>query len=109
MPSPYRSKKLLAAAKDKACIQCNKADGTVVPAHLSGMRAQAFGKGKGIKVPDWLTADLCMECHAAFDGYSTAQHTDPNIMARIDHSELFLYAILKTLQRRIDEGLIELP
>ena len=99
-----RSKKLLAAAKDQACVNCGVRDGTIVAAHYTGLRASQLGKGTGHKPHDLAIADLCHKCHYAFDvagGGSTFE-------AKIDKSEQFLFNIIKTLIRRIDQGVIKI-
>jgi len=103
--SYVRSKKLLQASKDQTCVNCG-AQGTVVGAHLQGMRAHAFGKGRGIKAHDFCVADLCMRCHAKFDSYEGS--AGKNLQAQIDHSEQFLYCVLKTIERRFRDGVIEI-
>jgi hypothetical protein len=101
-----RSKKMLSAAKDQSCVNCGVEDGTVVAAHYSGLRGHTFGKGKGIKPHDLCVADLCMKCHSAFDNYT---FLDGNLFqAKIDQSEQFLYLIMTTLIRRIEQGVIEI-
>jgi hypothetical protein len=99
-----RSKKMLKGADGQSCMNCGVRDGTVVAAHYTGMRSHAFGKGTGTKPHDLLIADLCRACHAAFDGASG------NLLAdKIDKSEQFLYLILQTLLRRVDQGILEVP
>ena len=100
-----KSKKLREAARDQSCINCGVKDSTVVGAHLQGMRASAFGKGIASKCHDWVLADLCSRCHAAFDNYGISEFDDKTTRA-IDHSEQFLFCILKTIEWRIDQGLI---
>lgn len=103
-----RNKKLLNAAKDQSCVNCGVRDGTVVAAHITGLRAQQFGKGRGIKPHDLCVADLCMRCHSMFDQYSSSQYDD-HVMAQIDQSEQFMYCVLKTIIRRVNDGVIQLP
>ena len=84
------SKKMLEGATDQACVNCGARDGTVVAAHYQGIRSGEFGKGIGRKPQDLLVADLCHRCHRAFD-----------------NSEQFLTNIIRTLLRRIEQGIIE--
>jgi len=97
-----RSKKLLDAAKDQACLNCGARDGTVVAAHYTGLRSHLLGKGTGHKPHDFCIADLCHRCHhkfdVAFDGSSFEK--------KIDLSEQFLFLIIQTILRRIDQGVI---
>ena len=97
-----RSKKLLEAAKDQACINCGAKDGTVVAAHYTGLRSHRFGKGTGHKPHDLCIADLCHRCHYRFDVASDRG----SFAKKVDHSEQFLFLIIQTLIRRIDQGVI---
>lgn len=102
-----QSKKLREAAKDQSCINCGVLDGSIVGAHLQGMRGNSFGRGIAAKCHDWVLADLCSKCHAAFDNYGISDFDDRTTRA-IDHSEQFLFCILKTIERRIEQGLIKI-
>jgi len=62
--SHFRSKKLLAAAKDQPCVLCGSV-GSTVACHANSV---ALGKGTGIKVADHYTAWLCRSCHDIVDG-----------------------------------------
>jgi len=104
----HRSKNYLAAAKGQACVFCGARDGTVVGAHLTGLRAQEFGKGKGVKPHDICIADLCSKCHHAFDTYAVGSApADNDFVKKIDHSEQFLTCILRTIVRRIGQGVLK--
>lgn len=100
-----RSKAMLSAARGQHCINCGARDDTVVAAHYTGLRAHQYGKGTSHKPHDLLVADLCMKCHSSFD-----LHTQPSLFKglekKIDLSEQFLHLIIKTLLRRIDQGVI---
>ena len=61
--------KLLNAANGRSCIKCGKDDGTIIRAHYSGIGAYQLGKGNRVKCHDFITADLCDECHSYFDHY----------------------------------------
>ena len=101
-----RSKPMLAAAKGQACVNCGRNDGTVVSAHYTGLRAHQLGKGTGHKPHDLCVADLCRNCHESFDRHtkiSSASGYDK----KIDMSEQFLFLIIKTLLRRINQEVIE--
>lgn len=65
----WRSKKLLAAAKDAPhCMACfTPNDGTVVAAHSNQQRD---GKGTGIKANDYRIALMCNTCHHEIDNGS---------------------------------------
>lgn len=100
-----QSKKLREASRDQSCINCGVLDGSVVGAHLQGMRGSSFGRGIASKSHDWVLADLCGKCHSAFDNYGISAYDDKTFRS-IDHSEQFLFCILKTIERRIEQGLI---
>ena len=102
-----RSKHMLKSAAGQACINCGRRDGTIVAAHYQGLRSQLLGKGMGIKPHDICVADLCMNCHNLFDSHSAAMGSNPNPqLAKIDQSEQFLFNIMLTLMRRIEQGVI---
>ena len=105
-PGVIRNKKLLEAARGKSCVNCGFNDGTIVAAHYQGMRSQHFGKGTGIKPHDLCTADLCSSGHKLFDDYRTSDLENRD-QRRIDHSEQFLYCIVKTLIRRYQEEVLK--
>jgi hypothetical protein len=101
----FRSKKMLEAAKGQSCVNCGVNDDTIVACHYQGMRADAFGRGKGRKAHDLLVADLCSGCHSSFDNYSASMVADP-LFKKIDLSELFMYCVLMTLIRRVRQGVL---
>lgn len=93
----FRSRKLLDASRDQCCVRCGKTSG-VVGAHYTGVRRLKLGGGYGIKVHDFLTADLCQECHTYMDTISREKEK------RYGHSEEFFYYIALTLERRFVQG-----
>ena len=95
----FRSRKLLDASRDQCCVRCGKTSG-VVGAHYTGVRRLKLGGGYGIKVHDFLTADLCQECHTYMDTISREKEK------RYGHSEEFLYYIALTWERRFLQGVI---
>lgn len=95
----FRSPKLLASSRDQVCVRCGKTHG-VISAHYTGVRRLKLGGGYGIKVHDWLTADLCQECHVWMDTLSREKEK------RYGHSEEFFYYIALTLERRFLQGTI---
>ena len=103
---PITSKKMLAGAKDQACVNCGARDETVVAARYQGIRSNEFGKGMGKKPQDLLVADLCHKCHRAFDNYEGSSYENRQYR-RIDNSEQFLTNIMRTLLRRVEQGIIE--
>ena len=104
--SPLRSKKLLDSARDESCINCGSwGEGSIVAAHLTGMRAQSFGKGRGIKPHDWCIAYLCNRCHTAFDNYEAGEGS--HTQAKIDQSEQMMFLVLRTIDRMFKKGIIK--
>ena len=95
----FRSPKLLRASRDQVCVRCGKTNG-VVGAHYTGVRRLKLGGGYGIKVHDFLTADLCQECHTYMDTLSREKEK------RYGHSEEFFYYIALTWERRFLHGTI---
>lgn len=93
-----RSRGLLDSSAHQSCIRCGTRDGTVVPAHYTGIRQQALGKGKSVKCHDCCTADLCRACHEYFD--------QPEQRKSIDASEEFLFLIALTTVRRMQRGVL---
>lgn len=102
-----RSKPMLDAARDQACVSCGARDGTVVAAHYTGLRAHLLGKGTGHKPHDLFVADLCRKCHEAFDRHAKKPEGKTAFDAKIDLSEQFMYLIMKTLLRRVDQEVIK--
>lgn len=60
----HRDKKLLALAKDQACVSCGANDGTTVWAHSNML---SHGKGRGLKAHDCMGMFLCDICHHQLD------------------------------------------
>lgn len=96
---PFRSRKLLDAAKGEPCIACGADDGTVVAAHYSGMGSHGLGKGTGTKVSDIAAAHLCHRCHTEMDSYAQGNTTE--------RSQVFLMLILKTIVKLAENGTIK--
>ncbi len=64
-PAVPKTAKLLQAARNYPCANCNRQDGTIVAAHCNEL---ALGRGYAHKTPDYMVAYLCHECHDAVDG-----------------------------------------
>ena len=90
--------KLRNLSRNTSCVRCKRDDGTIVGAHYTGCRRLSYGGGFGIKVDDWLTADLCRECHSYIDTLSRDKSK------KWEHSEEFQHYILLTLLRRAKRG-----
>ena len=97
---------MLEGAKGQACVNCGCRDETVVAAHYQGIRSHEFGKGKIGRASVGKEADLCHKCHQAFDSYMGSSYENRQYR-RIDNSEQFLTNIIRTIIRRIDQGIIE--
>jgi hypothetical protein len=96
----FRSRKLLDASRGESCVRCHRRDETVVGAHYTGVRREAYGGGMGIKVHDCHVADLCSECHEYMDRISREKE------GRWGHSEEFQHYILLTLAKRFESGVV---
>lgn len=68
-----RTQKLLSAAKNYPCANCNANNGTIVGAHCNEL---ALGRGFAHKTPDYMVAYLCNDCHDAVDGRSQGLSRD---------------------------------
>lgn len=97
---------MLEGAKFQSCVNCGVSDGTVVAAHYTGMRAHWLGKGTGHKVHDLCVADLCARCHQLFDQHLSGSEKADVFAKKIDLSEQFLFLIIKTLLRRVEQKII---
>ena len=94
---PYRNRKYLnEVAGLMTCQLCGAMDGTIVPAHYSGMYANSLGKGMGQKAADHCVAALCGRCHADFDGYQNGNNDE--------RAARFMTAILKTQHALLQNG-----
>ena len=85
-------------SRDQACVRCKRKDGTTVGAHYTGARRLSYNGGFGIKVDDWMIADLCGECHRYMDTLSRDKSK------KWEHSEEFLHYIMLTILRRAKRG-----
>lgn len=92
----FRSPKLLALARDQACVMCGCQDGTIVSAHSNLLE---HGKGKGLKAHDGMIAWLCYRCHSNLD-----QGKD---MSREERKMYTLEAICRTYVQMWNQELIQ--
>ena len=97
-PKKYRSKRLTQSAKGNSCTfripgVCNHDNSTVVFCH-----APSSMKGAGTKSDDFWGADGCSACHYFVD----------NDVSGGTQKVYFYDAIIETLRRRFDDGLIKL-
>lgn len=96
-----KSRKLLDAARDQACIRCGRT-GETRACHYNGDRAHAYGKGRGIKCADLATAEFCQACDELFS--EANYHRWPGGSKSIERSEEFLHWVTMTNIRRMRSG-----
>jgi hypothetical protein len=89
---------MLNLSKGETCVRCNAALPSVIPAHYTGCRRGAYGGGMGIKVHDFIVADLCGGCHEYMDRLSRDKE------GRWGHSEEFQHYVLLTIAKRFESG-----
>lgn len=92
----FRSKKLLAAARNYACQSCG-ASGTTIAAHANSHR---FGKGLGVKSEDQFTAYVCYNCHDLIDGRSGK-------LSREEREAMWIDAWIKTVRIWFHDSIVE--
>ena len=92
--------KITEKSKGSTCIDCGGPD--AYACHYNGVRQHSYGKGRGIKCNDLMTADLCYECDQRFTEGSTLKN-----FSKWDRSEIFLHLIALTNIRRLKKGIIK--
>jgi len=91
--------KLTESSKGKTCIRCGAPD--AYACHYNGPRQHLYGKGRGIKCHDTMTAEFCYNCDQDFsEGSMMPQWND----SKWERSEEFLNYIGLTNIRRYEEG-----
>jgi len=86
----FQSKKLRDSARNQSCVWCgNDEEGKVVLCHISHKNS-----GMALKCPDYMSADLCNECHDRVDG-RTEESVDLSFKARL---------ITESFYRRVQRG-----
>lgn len=85
--------KLTELARNEDCIRCGKT-GETRACHYCGYRQHTYGKGRGIKCDDLLTAHFCQDCDDLFSEKS--YHLWPGGSKSVDRSEQFLHWIMMT-------------
>lgn len=95
----FRSKKLTQSAEGKTCIKCGGPDAYCC--HYNGQRQHIYGKGRGIKVSDLMTAEFDKKCDDRFSEGTTEFWKDQD-----ERSEEFLHWICLTNERRINSGVL---
>ena len=95
----FRSKKLTRSAEGKVCIRCGGHN--AYACHYNGIRQHQYGKGRGIKCSDLMTAEFCYKCDQRFSEGTTEHWKDAE-----ERSEEFLHWIVLTNERRINSGVL---
>lgn len=98
-----KSKKLTDAARHEPCIRCGKI-GETRACHYNGYRAHQYGKGRGIKCDDLMTAEFCQACDDLFSEKNYPQWLGGS--KSINRSEEFLHWIALSNIRRAERGVL---
>lgn len=85
--------KFTRSAIGKSCIRCGAPD--CYACHYNGIRQHSFGKGRGIKANDLVTAEFCYRCDQDF-----SEGNIKHFESAEDRSEQFMFYILMTIIRR---------
>ena len=93
--------KITKSSKGQSCIRCGAPD--VYSCHYSGPRQHSYGKGRGCKASDLLTAEFCYKCDQLF-----SEGTTSGFMDKWYRSEEFLHYVMLTNIRRLERGVIKL-
>ena len=93
----YYNKKLLDAARDRACVLCDTQDGTVVAAHSNALE---HGRGIGHKTASYFTAYVCVRCHDLIDGRAGK-------LSKEEKRDMWLRAWVKTVPIWFEEGIVK--
>lgn len=97
---PYRNRKMLDAARDVPCIRCGRA-GETRACHFNGLGQLQYGKGRGQKCSDLMTAEFCQACDSLFTEGSTHEFWHNKESRAGD----FLHWIALTNIRRLERGI----
>ena len=104
---PYRNRKMLDAARDMPCIRCGK-EGETRACHYNGTWQLAYGKGRGQKCSDLMTAEFCGKCDSLFtEGFIEpwlVNYEDNLNAANEARNADFHHWIAMTNIRRIENG-----
>ena len=93
--------KLTESSRGKDCIKCGAPD--AYACHYNGPRQHDYGKGRGIKCHDLVTAELCYKCDQEFTEGSTSFKWH----GKWERSEDFLHYVTLTNIRRFEEGVFK--
>ncbi len=89
--------KITDKAKDSICIKCQSPN--AYACHYNGPRQHVFGKGRGRKCHDLMSAEFCHKCDQLF----TEGSTSSSWKDKWERSEDFLFWIGMTNIRRFEE------
>lgn len=89
--------KLTEHARHMPCIRCGK-EGETRACHFNGFRQHSYGKGRGIKCNDMVTAEFCQGCDDLFSEKNYAAWTGGS--KSIERSEEFQHWVIMTIIRR---------
>lgn len=95
--------KLTELSKGLTCIKCGMPD--AYSAHYNGVRQHDYGKGRGRKCNDLMTAEFCYKCDQEFSEGSMLPIWNNN---KWERSEEFLFWISKTNIRRLKNGVLSI-
>ena len=85
------------SARGNNCIKCGAPD--AYACHYNGIRQHSFGKGRGIKANDLMTAEFCHKCDQEFTEGSINGFDD-----KTDRSEQFMFWVCMTNNARLQRG-----
>ena len=89
--------KITESARNQNCIRCGAPN--AYACHYNGIRQHSFGKGRGIKANDLMTAEFCHQCDQDF-----SEGVTKNFESSEDRSEQFMFYISLTNIARFNRG-----
>jgi hypothetical protein len=95
-----KCKKLTQASKGMTCIRCDAPD--AYACHYNGDYQHKYGKGRGIKCHDLMTADFCHRCDQLF-----SEGNKNNFPIEENRDEIFFDYINLTNIRRFNNGVLK--
>jgi hypothetical protein len=94
-----RSKVADPGAEHRPCIRCGR-EGETRNCHYNGFRQHQYGKGRGVKCADTMTAEFCQACDDLFSEKNYGMWARLGGSKSIERSEEFLHWISMTNIRR---------
>jgi hypothetical protein len=91
---------LTQASKGQTCIRCHAPD--AYACHYNGTYQHQYGKGRGIKCHDLMTADFCHTCDQDFTEGNRNNFDSDN-----QRDAMFLHYIALTNIRRFNSGVLK--